>query len=329
VPRGFDGRHAFPDENAAPAPRDGGFDRTETAAAAVPSVAPPPPPPPPPPPSDASVKKFIDTTAHFVAKNGAWFEQMAREKQRADPRFAFLRDPASSSAARYYAWRLRTSRAELSRNAGDAAAWAGRHAMSDISTIAVRRRPLHVDDRARALGEEPLASSRGHKGVDVTSVAAGDRTKIASALSGAFVAGAVEGSCSGDGGLNRGSLPAGLTDAASLLKRKELIEREKTEARLEAERAAAAAREAAAPTVSTRSSFDWAPAALLCKRFGVPDPFELGDGRLRPTRKQTALRGDVPVGDLFGRRARGDGETKQKRGGRKRSAEFDEKKRAR
>ena len=295
VPRGFDGRHAFPDENAAPAPRDV-VDRTETAAAAVPSVAPPPPPPPPPPPSDASVKKFIDTTAHFVAKNGAWFEQMAREKQRADPRFAFLRDPASSSAARYYAWRLRTSRAELSRNAGDAAAWAGRHAMSDISTIAVRRRPLHVDDRARALGEEPLPA-RGHKGVDVTSVAAGDRTKIASALSGAFVAGAVEGSLGGDGVWNAGgtrdgkyfpgSLPAGLTDAASLLKRKELIEREKTEARLEAERAAAAAREAAAPTVSTRTSFDWAPAALLCKRFGVPDPFELGDGRVRPTNKQT------------------------------------------
>jgi G patch domain-containing protein 1 len=160
VPRGFDGRHAFPDENAAPAPRDGGFDRTETAAAAVPAVAPPPPPPPPPPPSDASVKKFIDTTAHFVAKNGAWFEQMAREKQRADPRFAFLRDPASSSAARYYAWRLRTSRAELSRNAGDAAAWAGRHAMSDISTIAVRRRPLHVDDRARARGRASCLFAR-------------------------------------------------------------------------------------------------------------------------------------------------------------------------
>ena len=36
--------------------------------------------------------------------------------------------------------------------------------------------------------------------------------------------------------------------------------------------------------VAARTSRDWAPAALLCKRFGVPDPFELGDGRARPRR---------------------------------------------
>jgi G patch domain-containing protein 1 len=199
VPRGFDGRHAFPDENAAPAPRDGGFDRTETAAAAVPSVAPPPPPPPPPPPSDASVKKFIDTTAHFVAKNGAWFEQMAREKQRADPRFAFLRDPASSSAARV----LRVAAADVARGAVAKRRRRRRvgGATRDVRHIHHRRASppaARGRDRAPRRSGKSLLPLRAEKKASTSpSVAAGDRTKIASALSGAFVAGAVEGSCSG------------------------------------------------------------------------------------------------------------------------------------
>ena len=93
VPRGFDARHAFPDENAArrrtarrrnPEPRrdnttdetDGQTHTEDTEGGLFLSQ-----PPPPPPPSDAQTKTFIDTTAHFVAKNGAWFETMVREKR--------------------------------------------------------------------------------------------------------------------------------------------------------------------------------------------------------------------------------------------------------
>ena len=322
VPRGFDARHAFPDENAAPAPparvdgertaerraadeTDGQTHTEDTEGGLFLSQ-----PPPPPPPSDAQTKTFIDTTAHFVAKNGAWFETMVREKRGADARFAFLfpekqkQNADDSRYSRYYAWRLRTSRLELARNAGDAAAWAARTRTRAIADIAARRRPLDADDRARALGETPLkrraffekplfddpppgaAASEAAFGVDGSFKSfntAGDRTRIASALSGAFTPGAVEGG--GDipdrNAGSPGALPAGLTDAASLLARR-AAEREKAEARAEAERAAAAAREAAAPMVAARTSRDWAPAALLCKRFGVPDPFELGDGRARP-----------------------------------------------
>ena len=117
-------------------------------------------PPPPPPPSDAQTKTFIDTTAHFVAKNGAWFETMVREKRGADARFAFLfpekqkqNADDSRGGSRYYAWRLRTSRLELARNAGDAAAWAARTRTRAIADIAARRRPLDADDRARARGD--------------------------------------------------------------------------------------------------------------------------------------------------------------------------------
>ena len=318
VPRGFDARHAFPDENAAPAPparvdgkrtaerhtTDETDRQTHTEDTPGLSLS---QPPPPPPPSDAQTKTFIDTTAHFVAKNGAWFETMVREKRGADARFAFLfpekqkQNADDSRYSRYYAWRLRTSRLELARNAGDAAAWAARTRTRAIADIAARRRPLDADDRARALGETPLkrralfekpppgaAASEAAFGVDGSFNTAGDRTRIASALSGAFTPGAVEGGgdVRGDIGETRnagspGALPAGLTDAASLLARR-AAEREKAAARAEAERAAAAAREAAAPMVAARTSRDWAPAALLCKRFGVPDPFELGDGRARP-----------------------------------------------
>ena len=322
VPRGFDARHAFPDENAAPAPparvdgertaerratdetdeTDGQTHTEDTEGGLFLSQ-----PPPPPPPSDAQTKTFIDTTAHFVAKNGAWFETMVREKRGADARFAFLfpekqkqnADDSREKNSRYYAWRLRTSRLELARNAGDAAAWAARTRTRAIADIAARRRPLDADDRARALGEAPLkrraffekpppgaAASVAAFGVDAAAGSfntAGDRTRIASALSGAFTPGTVEGG--GDipdrSAGSPGALPAGLTDAASLLARR-AAEREKAAARAEAERAAAAAREAAAPMVAARTSRDWAPAALLCKRFGVPDPFELGDGRARP-----------------------------------------------
>ena len=170
VPRGFDARHAFPDENAAPAPprrlddertanerptTDETHTDTQQTTGSFLSQ-----PPPPPPPSDAQTKTFIDTTAHFVAKNGAWFETMVREKRGADARFAFLipeknnkKNTDDSRYSRYYAWRLRTSRLELARNAGDAAAWAARTRTRAIADIAARRRPLDADDRARARGD--------------------------------------------------------------------------------------------------------------------------------------------------------------------------------
>ena len=339
VPRGFDARHAFPDENAAPAPPKRLDDErtaerpttdethTDTRTGLFLSQ-----PPPPPPPSDAQTKTFIDTTAHFVAKNGAWFETMVREKRGADARFAFLfpdekKNTDDSRYSRYYAWRLRTSRLELARNAGDAAAWAARTRTRAIADIAARRRPLDADDRARALGETPLkrtalfekpqkpgaAASVAAFGVDAAAVAAGDRTRIASALSGAFTPGVVEGGGDVRGDIGetrnaetRNALPAGLTDAASLVARR-AAEREKAAARAEAERAAAAAREAAAPMVAARTSRDWAPAALLCKRFGVPDPFELGDGRARPVEAPPAL-----VGVSSGERERKDAAKEKK-----------------
>ena len=57
--------------------------------------------------------------------------------------------------------------------------------------------------------------------------------------------------------------------------------------------------------VAARTSRDWAPAALLCKRFGVPDPFELGDGRARPVEAPPATGVDFQK-SARARSARGD-----------------------
>lgn len=45
---------------------------------------------PAPPPKDEALKNRIDSLAAYVARNGDAFEQMARSKQAADPKFSFL-----------------------------------------------------------------------------------------------------------------------------------------------------------------------------------------------------------------------------------------------
>ncbi|CAM9427609.1 unnamed protein product, partial [Ectocarpus fasciculatus] len=86
-------------------------------------AAPLPPGPPPPPsrwdsrpptendakivvivPQDRAVRELIDLTAKFVAIDGDPFEQAVKERQRLDPRYAFLFNPGSHEGT-YYRWR--------------------------------------------------------------------------------------------------------------------------------------------------------------------------------------------------------------------------------
>ena len=308
VPRSFDGKHVFPDENAVPLPpiRAGDTQRLGkvygTQKMQNVSVKPGSGAPPPPPPRDPEQRKFIDTTAFFVAKNGVWFEQMAREKQKDEPKFNFLRKGAGCL---YYAWRLEKAKEEIEKNTGDAFVWA--NSQETVEQQFVRRTPLDADDRARALGEIMLASTvktqqhgdnsrlitdtglthTGHQRIDVTQIARGDASKLKLALSGAFTSGMVEGGTSN----TSQSLPAGLTDAASLAARNEVLRvKEFSEAQKNEEEKKQ--RELKQPMLSVRTQTDWSPADLLCKRFGVPDPFELGDGRVRPDDIKTTFRSD-------------------------------------
>ena len=348
VPPGFDAERA----RAAGASAAGAapllanpFDASRALAAAPPSAA--PLAPPPPPPSDPEIRRFIDVTAHFVARNGPAFETLAREGRELskDPKFAFLRvgasgagsvpisadekkraaddenahaassaSPSDVSAAAYYEWRLARSKAELAAGAGDAARWAlgaeARDAERRDWFGGRRAKPLDADERGRALGETPLptqtqtqtaanvhARDPGDRGVDVRGVAEGDRSRIREALSSTFASagrgepcggggGEGGGETGGGGGFSLGAAPLkpGLTTAADLAgarASRDAAAEAEARARESAESALRAARRNA-PIVAARASVDWAPAPIVCKRFGVADPFGEATGRRRP-----------------------------------------------
>ena len=66
----------------------------------------------PQPPSDPEARNIIDKLAQFVARNGPEFEQMTRQKQRDNPRFAFLFDGGGESY-HYYTYKVNTEQAIL------------------------------------------------------------------------------------------------------------------------------------------------------------------------------------------------------------------------
>jgi hypothetical protein len=72
---------------------------------------------PPAMPRDAEMLKNIDILSSFVVKNGPDFEQLARKKQSADPKFAFLfggePDTDAAIGQRYYEWKKHALEASL------------------------------------------------------------------------------------------------------------------------------------------------------------------------------------------------------------------------
>jgi len=307
VPRSFTGRHVFSSSATKPPPRI----KVVGRASATPT---PPAPtlggPPPPPPADAARRRFVDVTAHFVAKNGPSFETLARERQRGDAKFAFLFGGAGSA---YYAWRLARSKEEIAAGAGDAAAWVA--AREATEPTAARPKPLDADERARMLGETPLETTASRawenarslstapppgaprevpppppreperKSVDVRAIAEGDRSRIRAALSSAFTSGSGDADANGGGAVE---LKPGLTMPSALPSSAAAA------AARAAEEAERDARARLAPIASSRTSEDWAPAALVCKRFDVADPFADGT-RARPSETTATFRSDEIV----------------------------------
>ena len=52
---------------------------------------------------DQDQKNIIDKLANFVARNGSKFEDMTKEKQKGNPKFAFL---FSGEHYNYYRWKV-------------------------------------------------------------------------------------------------------------------------------------------------------------------------------------------------------------------------------
>lgn len=63
----------------------------------------------PPRPRDFELANIIDKLANFVARNGEEFEEMTKQKQIKNPRFAFLTNP-SNEYHPYYKWRVMEER---------------------------------------------------------------------------------------------------------------------------------------------------------------------------------------------------------------------------
>ncbi|CAD7696172.1 unnamed protein product [Ostreobium quekettii] len=212
-----------------------------------------------PVPSDPGIKKAIETLAGYVAKSGAAFEEIARERNGGDPKFRFL---FGGEGAEYYRWKVADIKVRI-------------HAASNMVNPGQRSRPLTADDRGAILGETQLQSTKPTPGIDPDSRAT-ESEAVGQSL-----------------GVGRGARPAlpGIADAErqklqNVLKSTfvtaedpDLVQSSRLKGGLQQRPTPAA--KPIAPTTSepqaaqppTRMFEDWRPAPLLCKRFDVPDPY--------------------------------------------------------
>ena len=233
-------------------------------------------PPEAPAPADVERRKVIDTLATFVAKHGKQFEDMAKARQgEDDEKFSFLFGGRYSG---YYKWKL--AKAAIEAN-------------SEASVAPERRaRPLGMEDRAKLLGEELLPSTVSSLGrgstvtapnpsarepparqkFSIDGIDASDRERIQKLLSKTFTSGGVVQSDK----IEQVGLHV-------LEKNKPKIEPHKREVD------DSAALVTQMPLVASRSSMEWAPEPLLCKRFGIQDPFA---NRARPDVTRYKFRSD-------------------------------------
>ncbi|KFM22562.1 DNA excision repair protein ERCC-6-like protein [Auxenochlorella protothecoides] len=214
------------------------------------------------PPSDPALRQAIDSLAFYVARSGGASEDLVRSTQvQNGAGHSFLLGGPGSA---YYAWKVHTLRELM------APGQAGRDQGPSAGPPAAPGRKAaftSAEERGRALGETPLPSQPG--AVDTAavsgaessrggppaprrdvllSVAAADRLRLAGMLSRSFVSGSAE--AGGFGGEDKHA-------------------------------------PGAAPRLPIRRSKEWRPAALLCKRFNVPDPFHGRPREVEPSRFKT------------------------------------------
>ena len=245
-------------------------------------------PPEAPPPRDEERRKVIDTLATFVAKHGREFEEMAKSRQgEDDEKFSFL---FGGRDAAYYKWVVAKASQE--------------HRSGADAPPARRDRPLGMEERAKILGEELLPSRSAGRAEDVPAqsagtqpterkklsiegIAADDRARIQSLLSKTFTSG-------------------GIVETAKVEKvglhvlEKNATKQEPVSKPDEAEQAALVTQ---MPIVAARNTIEWAPEPLLCKRFGIPDPYA---NRSRPDVSQYKFRTDVLALDATSAKAQAD-----------------------
>jgi G patch domain-containing protein 1 len=254
-----------------------------------------PPAPRAEPPADAALRADVDALALCVARFGPAAEAAARAAAAREPpggRRAYLVDGRAAGAA-YFAWKLHALRALASPPGGGGGSAA--HAPPPPRAAPGRgsAAPLSADARGALLGEAPLPAGapgapplapaaprepqpqQPQLAARLQGVAAGDRARLAALLGSTFVrpsapdAAAGAGAAAPRGGLRPGAAPAPPRAAEARVVTAADLSRPGGGA------AGASTGSGAAPgALPVRSSAEWRPAPLLCKRLGVADPFK-------------------------------------------------------
>ena len=226
---------------------------------------------------------MIDTLATFVAKHGTQFEDMARARQgEEDEKFSFLFGGRDSG---YYAWRVAQAKVE---HAADSAAPPDR-----------RSRPLGMEERARMLGEKPLPTSSAaaatattgeaaiapRQKLSIEGIASDDRARIQNLLSKTFTSGGVVEAAQVE---NVGLHTLEKTAPKKIAPPEEPERNQPSEA-------------SHMPIIASRNTIEWAPEPLLCKRFGIADPYA---NRVRPDTNAYKFRSDAITLDATSAKAR-------------------------
>ena len=261
-----------------------------------------------PAPADATILRNINTLARYVSKNGPAFEEIARTRNATDPSFAFLR---GGEGAAYYSWKVQqlsaspnqvqsasaVARRSVPLTADDRGSALGETALPSSASQHPSGPILQPPpEPVQYSGFVPSGSQSARP--NLTGIAEGDRSRLKNLLASNFQQPSVQPENS-----QKSSLQAGLQHRAPAPAAAATAAQGVSAASAQAMVAAMANRFASSgapqllgipqggleqatakplPTatlpldrpVPTRSTEEWRPAPLLCKRLNVMDPYK-------------------------------------------------------
>ncbi|KAL3162454.1 hypothetical protein ABBQ32_010121 [Trebouxia sp. C0010 RCD-2024] len=259
-------------------------------------------------PTDPTLLRNINTLARYVSKNGPAFEQIARVRNVAEPSFAFLR---GGQGAAYYAWKVQqlsaspdqlqsasaVARRSTPLSADDRGAVLGETALPSAALSAAPGPALAQPlEPVQYSGFVPSGSQSARP--NLTGIAEGDRSRLKNLLASNFQQPSAEPAAD-----QKAMLQAGLQHRAAATAPGVTAAGGVSAASAQAMVAAMANRFASSgtpqllgipqgglevatpkipPTAAVpltrpapwRTVEEWRPAALLCKRFNVADPYK-------------------------------------------------------
>ena len=261
-------------------------------------------------PTDPTILRNTNTLARYVSKNGPAFEQIARVRNAVDPSFAFLR---GGEGAAYYAWKVQqlssspnqlqsasaVARRSVPLSADDRGAVLGETALPSAAPDAALGPTLVLPpEPVQYSGFVPSGSQSARP--NLTGIAEGDRSRLKNLLASNFQQPSTETQAAQKPNLQAGlqhrapsTAPAAAVSAAGG------VSAASAQAMVAAmgnrfassgapqvlgipqgglEPATAKPLATATPPLEqpapSRTVEEWRPAALLCKRFNVMDPYK-------------------------------------------------------